>query len=788
MKLQSKLLFSTTALAITFVIASSLILGSLTLNEARQLLLANAQNQLVASRNQAAMQVENYFSTAYGQINTASDNLMYIEAMQAFTQAFFQRPITQTADPALTDYYQNQFSRQFTALNPGSTANVSQMLSGLSDLALSFQSAFIARNPAPLGAKDELTQLDESSAYAGVHAKYHPVIREFLQTFGYYDIFLVEPTSGHVVYSVFKELDFATSLKNGPYANTGLSEAFRQALNSQTASLTDFQPYLPSYNAEAAFISAPIVDHGNLIGVLIFQMPVERLNAIMTHDHQWEETGFGESGETYLIGDDELMRSDSRFLIEDPVGYATLMQNTGLSEATIAKMTAKKTTMGLQPISTQGSRNALAGQTGFDSFVNYRGHEVLAAFQPLDIPGLNWAILSEVDESEALLLATRLQSKTMQTLAGMLVCAVIISGLVGWLLARTISSPLREMVHTVSGLSSGTGDLSYRLKDTRNDELGVLAKGVNHFIGYLDKTFSGLLDAVARMKPMSEDVRDINTSLSRYADETQIQSEQVRERLTQSLAASRTVESELSNIKAAAENATSEVSNGRKAVSTTVAKMQELKQEIGDVSSAVVQLKNDAKEIVRIVDVISGIAEQTNLLALNASIEAARAGEMGRGFAVVADEVRGLAARTRESTDDVTNMVNNISNSTSHLSLIMEKGLVSTEDCTAKVTQTESNWADIETAMHTIEAHVSQIDHAIHEQLGVLSSVSDNFQQMDSSFEETRNVIELCAILSNDITKLGDKLHSLTNNFTVTVAEHSTQRTQRRNIIRAERA
>ncbi|UXI02778.1 methyl-accepting chemotaxis protein [Photobacterium sp. TY1-4] len=258
-----------------------------------------------------------------------------------------------------------------------------------------------------------------------------------------------------------------------------------------------------------------------------------------------------------------------------------------------------------------------------------------------------------------------------------------------------------------------------------------------------------------------------------------------KDELTQSLAASRTVESELSNIKAAAENATNEVSNGRKAVSTTVAKMQELKQEIGDVSSAVVQLKNDAKEIVRIVDVISSIAEQTNLLALNTSIEAARAGEMGRGFAVVADEVRGLAARTRESTDDVTNMVNNISSSTSHLSLIMEKGLVSTEDCTAKVTQTESNWADIETAMHTIEAHVSQIDHAIHEQLGVLSGVSDNFQQMDSSFEETRRVIELCAILSNDITKLGDKLHSLTNNFTVTDAEHSTQR---RNIIRAERA
>lgn len=278
---------------------------------------------------------------------------------------------------------------------------------------------------------------------------------------------------------------------------------------------------------------------------------------------------------------------------------------------------------------------------------------------------------------------------------------------------------------------------------------------------------------------MSEDVTEINQLLSGYADETHYKSGHVSERLTIVLDSSRTVESELSNIKSAATHAMEEVGSGRTAVGSTVNQMVSLKSEIEQVSTAVVKLKSDADEIVRIVDVINEIAEQTNLLALNASIEAARAGEMGRRFAVVADEVRGLASRTRESTNDVTNMVNNISSSTARVADIMAKGLKSTEECAVRVTQTESSWQDIEKAMQVIEEHVQSIDGAIHEQLAELSSVSANFRNMDDSFDSTQKAVELCGQLSEDITKLGDKIRVLTDNFQVSNGDFSDKRRER---------
>jgi methyl-accepting chemotaxis protein len=222
---------------------------------------------------------------------------------------------------------------------------------------------------------------------------------------------------------------------------------------------------------------------------------------------------------------------------------------------------------------------------------------------------------------------------------------------------------------------------------------------------------------------------------------------------------------------------------GRTTVATTVKQMLALQQDISSAAEAVNLLEQNANEIVRIVDVIKTIAEQTNLLALNASIEAARAGDMGRGFAVVADEVRGLASRTQESTNDVATMINNITKSTGQVAIIMKQSLESTRECAVNVNKTESSWGDIESAMQTIEKYVQTIDVAIQGQLHSLSGVSDNFNNMDTSFENTRQSIELCDHVSIDITKLGARLRELTDSFEVTNDEYSTKR---RKMIRKE--
>jgi hypothetical protein len=130
---------------------------------------------------------------------------------------------------------------------------------------MNLQYQYIAANPHPLGSKNSLDRANDGSRYSELHALIHPYLRTALGKFGLYDIFLVEPRNGTVVYTVFKELDFATSLVNGPYAKTKLGDAFRQTWNLDRpgqVALSEFGEYLPSYNDQAAFLGTPIFDGG----------------------------------------------------------------------------------------------------------------------------------------------------------------------------------------------------------------------------------------------------------------------------------------------------------------------------------------------------------------------------------------------------------------------------------------------------------------------------------------------------------------------------------------------
>lgn len=157
------------------------------------------------------------------------------------------------------------------------------------------QRLYITDNPNPTGKKEELESASDGSAYSAAHARYHPYLRTFLRDRDYYDIFLFD-TNGNLVYTVFKELDYATNVMNGQWAKTDLGNAFRAARDNPKAgsvAFFDFRPYAPSNDAPASFISTPLLDAGGkLQGVLVFQMPIGRLNGLMQ-----AKSGLGETGE-----------------------------------------------------------------------------------------------------------------------------------------------------------------------------------------------------------------------------------------------------------------------------------------------------------------------------------------------------------------------------------------------------------------------------------------------------------------------------------------------------------
>jgi methyl-accepting chemotaxis protein len=349
----------------------------------------NAFDKLTAVREVKRAAVERYFKTIHDQILTFSEDRMVVDAMRQLKQDFSNfrtenhytaADITRMRRELLT-YYTGPFSSQYRQMNDGRSPNVEQYFSKLDDDSIATQYNYIQANMHPLGSKHLLDRADDASSYSQLHAKVHPVIRNFLEKFGYYDIFLVDIQSGDIVYSVFKELDFSTSLINGPNANTNFGKAFRKAAAATTNDAVvwvDYAQYTPSYEAPASFIASPIYDGDRKIGVAMFQMPIDRLNAVMS-----ERAGLGETGETYLVGPDGLMRSDS-FL--DPKHHSVTASFMHPENGKVATAAAKA---------------GLSGKTGAQVITDYNGNPVLSAYTPVKVGDTTWALMAEVDVAEA---------------------------------------------------------------------------------------------------------------------------------------------------------------------------------------------------------------------------------------------------------------------------------------------------------------------------------------------------------------------------------------------------
>lgn len=458
-----------------------------------------AFNKLTAVREMKASQIEEYFQLISDQIVTFSEDRMIIDAMNDFEET--HEAISSELDLSddtlaewetnLREYYQDEYLKRLIP-NLMLDASIDTYWPQDTDTIL-LQSLYISNNPNETGSKEKLSNPDDGSSYSATHEIYHPIIRDYLYAFGYYDIFLVDVSSGgHIVYSVFKEVDFGTSLLDGPYSDTNFGRVYQAALEAEEKDfvmLVDFEPYHPSYNAPAAFIASPIFDGDEKVGVLIFQMPIDRINNVMTNNHNWEDVGLGKSGETYLVGEDFLLRNQSRFLIEDSDNYFQMIEEIGVSILTIARIKSLNSTIGLQEVQTQGTIAALSGETNTAIFPDYRGAPVFSAYKPLNIQGVNWVIMSEKDEAEVYLPMQELQSKMLFGVGGLFAVIVLIS--LGF--SRNLTRPILQLSETASRIAGG--DLDVVSEIDSQDEIGDLAESFEFMRLSMKGLISDLEDA-----------------------------------------------------------------------------------------------------------------------------------------------------------------------------------------------------------------------------------------------------------------------------------------------------
>ncbi len=438
---------------IILLLAVSLIplltLGWMSYDKAKTALKSEAFNKLIAVRDIKAHQITNYFNERLGDIKVFSNNPSVIAATHAIHESIEDRIETE----------------------------------GLSKEEIAAQ-----YRPLYLG-KPNLRKANDDSAYTASHAQYHDMFKDYMEAYGYYDIFLVEPDDGYIIYSVAKEIDFATSLNDGPYAKSNLGDVFRDAMAKTDVNATyleDFAYYEPSKGA-AAFVASPIIHDNKIEAILIFQVAVDQIDSIMH-----KRSGLGDTGETILIStQDFLMRSNSPLF----------------DEKTLFKM----------KVDTEATRAAAAGKTGTTEIPDYRQQLSLVTYTPLDLAGVKWALIAKIDTNEALASAYNI----LEWMLFIIAIGVVLVIIIAVFFSASIANPIRRMTNIAHQLSEGNTKLTVTVK--RTDEIGLMSQALGKMVVNLQNVIEdivlisrGLAEGNLQVKPQFDyqgDLVEIKTAL-----------------------------------------------------------------------------------------------------------------------------------------------------------------------------------------------------------------------------------------------------------------------------------
>lgn len=643
------------------------------------------------------------------------------------------------------------------ARNPTTHAATTAFVQGWRDLGENqtrdLQELYIRKNPHPLGEKEKLDAAPDGSSYSNAHARFHPYFRAFLRSRGYYDIFLFD-TMGNLVYSVFKENDYATNVLDGKWSGTDLGKAFRAASenpSANTIAFFDFKPYAPSNDAPASFISTPLVDaSGKLKGVLVFQMPIGTLNALMQ-----QTAGLGETGETYLVGSDLLMRSDSRF--------------------------SENSTILSTKIDTEPARAAIAGRDGVVAAKDYRGHPVVSAFKPFAYKGTTWAVLAEQDQAETFAaVAGLLESLAIETAIG-----IVAMALFGCIVGRRFSRPIGQATETMSRLAQGDTSVTVAGME-RRDEIGKMARAVEVFRenalerakmrsvqeeqkrqAEIEK--QEMMNALADnfesdVGSIVETVSSASSELNEMAGTMSSVSETALEKSTLVSTASHEASSNVQTVAAATEQMSHSIAEINQQVDRASVSARQAVENVQDTSQQMASLASTADKIGDVVKMISDIAEQTNLLALNATIESARAGEAGRGFAVVASEVKQLASQTSSATEEINQQIEEVQ-------LATRQVVSSMGDISTVIGQLDESSTAIAVTMEQQGSAIQEIARNVQEAAAGTSAVTANMTDVTDAAKDVGNTTGLVmaasgqlsqqsVLLSDQVTKFIEKIRA----------------------------
>ncbi|OQX79384.1 MAG: hypothetical protein B6D64_04960 [Bacteroidetes bacterium 4484_276] len=569
--------------------------------------------------------------------------------------------------------------------------------------------------------------------YRKIYDKIDPFFRNYLQEYNFYDIFFICADHGHVMYTVGKENDLGTNLSTGEYRNSGLAKLWAKVVSEKTPGMTDFAYYAPS-DENVSFIGAPVFDRkGGLIAVIALQFSTEKINAILQ-----EQTGLGQTGETYLVGDDYLMRSDSRF-------------------GTESSILNKK-------IETESVKLGLQNETGNHIITDYRGDFVLSYFKNLELKkkfgtDFQWVIVAEIDKSEAFAPVNKLRG---QILIFGAVIALLVVIIALWF-SRMFTKPIIQLKE-VSMLLAG-GDLTQNIDVSRDDEIGALADSFSALQENLRMQINEITEGVNVLSTSSSEIMATVSQLASGAAETATSVSETTSTVEEVKQTTDVSNQKAIEVAESAQKITLVSQDGKGSVEKTIESMNKIKQQMEAIAGIVIQLSEKSHTIGEIAATVNDLSEQSNLLAVNASIEAAKAGEQGKGFTVVAQEIKNLAERSKESTVQIRSILADIQKEISSAVMATEQG--------GKVI--DSGLALSSTASEVITTLAASVEQASQSNMQIAASSQQQLVGMDQITAAMENIKEASIQTSSsikqteesviDLNKLGEKLLNIMKQY-----------------------
>jgi class 3 adenylate cyclase len=447
---------------------------------ARDALEETIYNQLTAARRTKARQVEDYFRTIRSELQVLAASKMVVDATRGFYSAFEELNHKEGPDglrAKVEDWYAKYYLPDVRRVL-GQDVPLADYLP-VGPAATYLQYHYIAANVHPPAQRKLLDDAGDGSRYSALHALYHPLLRKAGDALGFYDLMLVEAKSGREIYGLIKEVDFATSLRIGPYRQSNLAAAVAQCLAAADPSVTclqDFAPYLPSNGQPIAFMAAPVIEQGVVMGVLIAQLSIDEIDRVVTGDRHWREEGFGNSGEAYLVGPNFLVRSGARLFYENRDAYFSQEAAAGAPAEALDAIRRYGSPVLHQRIDNQATRAALAGLQGAGQIIGVRGKPSLDSWGPLSIPGVKWALIAKIERDEAFAPIYRLQ----RDLAIVSVLALLVVLAIGAWLSHSLMAPLHQLTAGVRRFASG--DHGAKVEVRTRDEIGQLCTAFNGMV------------------------------------------------------------------------------------------------------------------------------------------------------------------------------------------------------------------------------------------------------------------------------------------------------------------